>query len=61
MTEIGVKNFTRDYLHAMDYLIENVGASNVFEWTITKKSLVYYLYNDEGGRGKRVVIPISNL
>lgn len=44
---------------AIDYLVDCVGA--VYDWKLTEKSLVYYEYGFEGCKGKRVVVPLSEV
>ena len=44
---------------AMDYMIDNYPTP--YYWKVTEKSLVYYPYDENGGKGKRVVIPLSKI
>ena len=44
---------------AMDYMMAN--CPRPYYWKITDKSLVYYPYDGNGGKGKRFVIPLNKL
>lgn len=52
MVKVGI------YKKCIDYLVK---VDNIYSWKITDKSLVYYLYNEDGGKGKRIVKPLDSL